>query len=282
MILSDLSPFPASVDWEGNCIQLRPFDLRAITWAERFFSLEDENGFERMNEILRSDLDQNLTLNTVIDVVYHLGEIDLNKIKIQSASDFKQAIVKGGRAFENLEEVVLSASDYASTIKNDSQRESELKSEIEKAIEYLKTNKQKRIAGVIYEFQKALKEILEDSFPKKRKEPEVKGGEIYKKLTANKKESRGSTNWDRVYIDFYRAGGMTIEQFFSLTMKQIDILHPELTYKDFEDLKFTAGLHGRKMSGNVTRREEQTEFTPEDVSAFEKMHERLTKEGRIN
>jgi hypothetical protein len=54
MELHELLPFPLSVEWEGQEIQLKPFDLRSMTWAERFFCLDDQGGFERMNETLKN------------------------------------------------------------------------------------------------------------------------------------------------------------------------------------------------------------------------------------
>jgi hypothetical protein len=49
MELSELRPFPLYVFWEGEPVKLKPFDLEAITWAERFFLFNGENGFYRMD-----------------------------------------------------------------------------------------------------------------------------------------------------------------------------------------------------------------------------------------
>lgn len=130
-------------------------------------------------------------------------------------------------------------------------------------------------------FGDALQTVFKNSFPPQQKE-QVTGGEIFKKLTHKKKgESAIDTDWEQIYVAFYMAGGMSLDEFYNLTMRQINYLYPEINYKISESFSIQAGIYGRKLK-NKPQRKQQTEFTSHDIAAFEKMHHELMKENKVN
>jgi hypothetical protein len=235
--LSELNPYPVYVIWEEEAIELKPFDLRAITWAERFFYYEGENGFDRMNRLLTDQDNERELLNTVIDVVYYLGIEDFQAIGVSCPVGLKKLFNK--------------KDDY-----------------------------RERLG----EFGRALQQVFKNSFSQKKQEPETTGGDLYKKLTQNKNHGSGNkTDWEQIYVSFYMAGGMSINEFYKLTMKQIDCLYPEINYKISEEFSLKARMHGVKLKSQPRRRQQEEKgFTEKDIAAFEKMHNDLMKENKVN
>jgi hypothetical protein len=234
--LSELNPFPVYVIWEEEAIELKPFDLRAITWSERFFYYEGENGFDRMDRMLSDPKDQILLSNTILDVVYYLGIEDFQSVGVSCPVKLKNLL-----------------------------------------------NKKEDYREILMHFGDELEQVFKNSFSPKIKGPEVKGGDVYKRLTGG--ESRGgiTTNWEQIYVAFYMAGGMSVDEFYKLTMKQIDILYPEINYKISEAFGIQASIYGRKLK-NQPRRAQQEEkgFTEKDIAAFEKMHDQLMKDNKVS
>ncbi len=235
MDLHELSPFPVYIQWEGKEIKLRPFDLRAITWAERFFCEEGKSGFERMNQILGDSSDIDLFTNTVVEIVFYLSE-GFESVGIHTARQLKEEIKKS-------------------------------------------EDRQLIFIGL----KEALENVLLDSFPEKEEEPEVMGGAIYQMLKAREeKEKRKSVKWEQIYAEFFRAGGMSIEQFYSLTMKQIDGIYSELKIQHGEDLSKISRVVNERIVYKEPKREEKVKFTKEEVALFEKQHAELMKGNRIH
>lgn len=203
MKLSELNPFPIYINWEGTYVKLKPFSLRAITWAERFFFMDGIDGYERMNQILRNEEGEDIFFNSVIDIVYFLGYEGFEDVGISSPCVLKKKIAESDEKYE-----------------------------------------------ILLKFKIALEETISISFSKHKKEPEQTGGAIFEFIKRrdeqlqNEKETK--VNWDRIYIDFYRDGGMTIDQFFDLTPRQINILHRELIYRQSVDHERNLNLHGGK------------------------------------
>jgi len=238
MNLEDLSPLKVFIGWEGESIKLKPFNLRAIVWAERFFFNGEKNGFERMNHILSGGEGEEALYNSIIDVIYFLGSDDFEYYNISCSVGLKNKVA-----------------------------ESEHKSEI------------------ILEFTSGLEMVLLGSFPDATKETEVKGGKIFKQIQKNKKPDKAGineTNWGQIYTEFYQAGGMGIDQFMGMTMRQIGPLLEEIRFKKFEDLNLLSEIIQKKITIKKPKRKVVGEFTNEDVSAFEKEHERLAKRGEIH
>lgn len=131
--------------------------------------------------------------------------------------------------------------------------------------------------ALISQLLQAIRQVLEQSFPKAEPEPERAGGEIYRKLTAKKTDTinTDSTNWAQVYADFAGHFGTTIDQFYSLTMAQVEVLHREIVIAKAENLKFQGSIHGAKMKGFKIPHREKVSFTDSDVSSFEAEHLKL-------
>jgi hypothetical protein len=211
MYLNDLNPCPSCIDWDGHEIELKPFSLRSITWAERFFFKDNISGFQRMNEILSGKGDRNVFNNTVIDIVYYLSS-GFDQVGIKTVVDLKKTIAK-----------------------RDDSRE------------------------IINNFIKVIEQILVDSFPKRKEEPEQTGGAIFqflKKQEEELKKEQGEqdTNWAEIYINFFRAGGMALDEFYSLTMRQISELYPELIYQQMVEYGNQVEMHGRKLKQKPRRK----------------------------
>jgi len=199
MDLSEFSPFPVSVDWEGQEITLKPFDLRSMTWAERFFCLDDEGGFDRMNEILKNKHGEAAFQNAVIEIIFYLSGSGFQKHGIFTAKELKEDI----RTHEN-----------------------KLK--------------------IFIDFRDTLSEILKTSNPEKvAPEPELTGGAIFEFFKAQEEEKhQPKINWAQTYTKLYETGGMSIDEFYSLTIRQLFAIIEEITYLDGEDFKDNAMIHG--------------------------------------
>ena len=235
MKLSELSPFPTFLKWEGAQIQLKPFSLRAITWAERFFFRPETDGFDRMNRILGNHEGQDVLFNSLIDIVYYLGFEGFDKIGFDSPDKIKAKVAESDKKMQILEE-----------------------------------------------FKEKVEQIISDSFPKQPKRPEFKGGKRFEEIT----KGAGSTaqdNWDQIYVEFFRSGGMSIDDFMELTVKQIGPLISEIQHKRTEELHILSDLIHKKISIKKPRRQlPHVDFTEEDVTTFEKMHAKLVEQSRIH
>lgn len=280
MNLSELSPYPVFIDWEGQAIKLKPFDLRAITWAERFFFKDGQNGFERMNHILSNPDDQNLIFNTLIDIVYYLGSENFKRIGILSAVELKKTF--GGQYMYNLEQTIETATNYLHESTLDESTTELMENAIIYAIRVLNT----RINRVekLGEFKDAVEQSFESAFPPQKKQRKRTGGDLYEKLfrIRNKKEQSNSSKWDQIYTSFYMSGGISLEDFFGFTMKQIEILLPEISYEIEKNYERQVEIHGRKLTSKVRRQEPEMEFTEEDVSRFEQIHQKLNARRKIS
>jgi hypothetical protein len=77
MDLTEFNPLPVVAELDGNVFELRLFDLRAVTWAERYFSDTDSGGLEVLQGILNSPLDNqddwNQYTNAIAQIVFYLN-----------------------------------------------------------------------------------------------------------------------------------------------------------------------------------------------------------------
>lgn len=273
MELSELNPFPVVIEWEGQEIELRSFDLKAITWADWFFDVEDGKGFSKMNENLSSP-DPNLVLNTILDIVYHLAEgID------ESVSEFKKSVINGG--FHNLNPAIDQATEYLAGV-TDRERFSAFSPILEEALELKSKLDAYNVADKVKEFKQALDKVIENSFPENQNE-QIEGGEIFKSF-AKKEEEQKEGDWERIYTDFSHALGLSIDDFYKLTMRQIDAIYEEISVKAHEEFRMNASIHGIKSNRiqGAKRRKKKSQFTKEDVATFKKMHQKLVDQCRIN
>ena len=135
---------------------------------------------------------------------------------------------------------------------------------------------------ILLQFKKALEEVLVNSFPTSAKRPEFQGGKKFDAISKGTK-SRQPENWEQIYIEFFRTGGMTIDKFMDLTMRQIGPLLQEIQYKKTEELNILSDLIHKKIAIKKARRQlPQLDFTEDDVKTFEKMHAKLMQQSRIN
>ena len=158
--------------------------LKAITWADWFFDVEDGKGFSKMNENLSSP-DPNLVLNTILDIVYHLAEgID------ESVSEFKKSVINGG--FHNLNPAIDQATEYLAGV-TDRERFSAFSPILEEALELKSKLDAYNVADKVKEFKQALDKVIENSFPENQNE-QIEGGEIFKSF-AKKEEEQKEGDW---------------------------------------------------------------------------------------
>jgi len=282
MGLSDFCPYPLSIEWNGLDITLKPFDLRAMSWSERFFSLDGQCGFERMGQTLKNEHGDIARENAIVEIVFHLAGDQFKKIKIYK-DGFKETTVKRdwkerlfSRPWKPLvkekpgePEPCMIESGFIST------------PEILK--EEIRNHKNK--VEIFNGFVDKINKIINSSFTPQEEEEEPKGGSIFNALRAQSKGARKQDqviDWSPIYVELYSAGGMSIEQFLSLTPKQVDLLRQDIHCKRFDDNEFNAKIHGMKMKGAPVRRGQQMKFSKEDIAEFEEIHSRLTEERRIN
>ena len=220
---SEFSPYPIVIVWENQELELKPFDLRAITWAERFYFLDDQNGLERMHRILKNEEGEAAFQNAVIDIIHHLS---CGGFGIQ-ASELKESV----RAHED------------------------------------------RI-NIFNGFTTALNKTFSISFPQKKEEPELTGGAIFqffKDMEDEKGKPESKTNWAQIYTKFYAAGGMTIDQFYGLTLKQIELINEELVFVNAESFRDNAAVHGIPANKiKMPRRKGKVDFSESNIADLEK------------
>lgn len=231
MDLVDLNPGPVLTKVGDLIFKLRLFDLRAVVWAESFFSESDRGGLNAMYYILNNPEKWRVFSSTVADVAFYLAE----NMEIKTPEGFKEKI-----------------------------NESKNPDKISKNIAHL---------------HQSIFEVLKKSFPNQKK-ISLSGGEIFQKTA--KQEDQKPTNWARVYADFYRLGGISIDQFYSLTMRQIDAIHSNIdegrTREKIENMQFQCSIH--KMPKNSwpkmpQRRTETVEIDQDEIKRRQAEHDKL-------
>lgn len=231
MELHELNPFPVSIHWEGREITLKPFSLRSITWAERFFCIEGVGGFERMNRLLGNPENVEQFQDTVAEIIFHLSE-GFQDFGIHSADQLKETI----RKKEDSDIIFLGMTE-------------------------------------------ALNQIFIESFPDRKEErpPEFDGK---KKLIIKQKRKKEDSRWENIYAKMYLSGGLSLDKFYDLTMKQIESIMPEIRFIQIEDLSIESEIINKKMV--YKRPQRQIDWSEDDEKVFEKMHEKLMEQNRIN
>jgi hypothetical protein len=271
------------VDWEGTPIELRPFDLRAITWAERFFAKDEARGFDRMNKILSNFNDQTTLQNTIVDVVYHLGERDFKRVGVESVVELKTALFKGpdysqlDRAFDTVDSYRILLHEC-----HDYDRSEKIEAAMKQALEFRNQPSINRLEKVD-EFKDAVEEVIKNSFTESKPEPEQTGGAIFQMLKAREKSmTKPRQHWEQIYTEFFLAGGMTVQDFISLTIKQINAILPEINFSKSKEVETQCDIHGLKLKHRVRRKESDEDFSDANIPGFEKMHEKLMQGDGIN
>lgn len=131
---------------------------------------------------------------------------------------------------------------------------------------------------------KSISEVLKKSFPQGKKDV-ISGGEIFNKATQS--EGEQSTDWGKVYSDFYRFGGMTIDQFYCMTMFQIDEIYSKIDEgkkgERIEEMQFDCSIHGIKKQHwpkMPMRRPAAKEVDKDEIKRREAEHQNLFKDGK--
>ena len=232
MDLVDLNPGAINTSVGGTVFKLRLFDLKAVVWAESFFSESDRGGLNAMYYILGDPDKWNVFSSSVMDIAFYLSE------------------------------------------------DSEIKTRGELRDKINTSNPSQAIAIL----QKSISEVLKKSFPQGEK-TEITGGDIFKKATQS--EEKKPVNWARVYADFYRFGGMTIDQFYSMTMLQIDAINSQIddgrTREKIELMQFDCSIHGVKKQNwpkMPQRKSEAKEVDQDEINRRQEAHENLFKNGK--
>jgi hypothetical protein len=227
MDLIDLNPGPVLTRVGDLIFKLRLFDLRAVVWAESFFSESDRGGLNAMYYILNNPEKWNVFSSTVADVAFYLAE----DLAIKTPEEFKKKI----------------------NVSNPPQ-----------AIAIL---------------NQSITEVLEKSFPKGNKTA-ITGGELFKKAVQNEEQKK--TDWANVYAEFYRAGGISIDRFYSLTMLQIDAIYRRIdegrTREKIENMQFQCSIHGIKKQNwpkMPQRKIETKEIDQDEIKRRQEEHKKL-------
>lgn len=128
---------------------------------------------------------------------------------------------------------------------------------------------------------KSISKVLEKSFPQGEKNA-IAGGEVFNKAVQN--EEQKPTNWAKIYADFYRFGGMTIDQFYSMTMRQIDAIYSQIdegrTREKIELMQFDCSIHGIKKQNwpkMPIKTESKQEVDKNEIKRRQEEHEKLFK-----
>ena len=232
MDLVDLNPGPVLTRVGETVFKLRLFDLKAVVWAESFFSESDRGGLNAMHYVLNNPDNWNVFSSSVTDIAFYLAE----DLEPKTQEEFRKLI----------------------NASNPSQ-----------AIAIL---------------QKSISEVLKKSFPQGEKTA-ISGGEIFNKTIQN--EGKQSTDWSKVYADFYRFGGMTVDQFYSMTMTQIDSIYSQIdesrTREKVESQQFDCSIHGVKKQNwpKMPQRKAGTkEIDQDEIKRRQEAHEKLFKGGK--
>lgn len=225
------------------------------------------------------NLNPNPVLTRVGDLIFKLRLFDLNAV-VWAESFFSESDRGGLNAmyyilnnFENWKVFASSVADIAFYLAED--LEIKTPEKFKEAINA--SNPSQSIAFL----SKSISEVLEKSFPQGNKTV-ISGGEIFNKATQN--EEQKPTDWAKVYADFYRFGGMTLEQFYSLTMRQIDAIYIRIdegmTREKVELMQFDCSIHGVKKQNwpKMPQRKVETKEVDEDeIKRRQEEHEKLFK-----
>ena len=232
MDLVDLNPGAINTRVGETVFKLRLFDLRAVVWAESFFSEADRGGLNAMHYILGNPDKWNVFSSSVADIAFYLSE----DLEAKNPAEFKELI----------------------NASNPSQ-----------AIAIL---------------QKSISEVLKKSFPQGEKAA-LTGGDIFNKATQS--EEKKPVNWAKIYADFYRFGGATFDQFYSMTMLQIDAVYSQIdegrTREKIELMQFDASIHGVKKNNwpkMPIKIESRKEVDQDEIKRRQEAHEKLFKGGK--
>jgi len=227
MDLVGLNPCHVLTSVGDLAFRLRYFDLRAVVWAESFFSNEDRGELNVMYYVLDHPEEWDKFAPTVANIAFYLSE----GLEIKTFEEFAEKI---------------NASNAS------------------------------RATAIL---KKAIDEVLERSFPVCKKDV-VTGGEIFNKSVQNKDQK--STDWANIYADFYRFGGMTLDQFYSLTMLQVDAIYTQIvesqTREKIELMQLQCGINGipKKNWPKMPRlRQDRESIDPEEMEAKKNRFKKL-------
>ena len=141
-----------------------------------------------------------------------------------------------------------------------------------------KINESNPTESIAY-LSESIKKVLKKSFPKNKKTV-IDGGEIFKNATKN--EEQKPTDWAKIYADFYRFGGMTIDQFYSLTMAQVDEIYKEIdfgrTKEKIELMQFHCSIKGVKKENwpkMPKKQDPEKEINEDEIKRRQEEHEKL-------
>jgi DUF438 domain-containing protein len=142
------------------------------------------------------------------------------------------------------------------------------------------SNEKKTISRNIAILNDSIQKVLKKSFPDKSG-VSVSGGEIFNNIVKN--EQPEPTNWAKVYADFYRIGGMTRNEFFSMTVRQISEIYSQIdegrTREKIESMQFNCGIHGIKKENWPKMPQKRTTKTidEDEIKRRQEEHEKLFK-----
>ena len=172
---------------------------------------------------------------------------------------------QNGSGFDNLKKI-LSSSDnpgYGLALANTCYHLSSiglLNSEINTVEEFAERINNSNDKNDVVVLNNKLSEVFKNSFPEKIDEPELTGGaifEYFKSMEAEKQDIE--INWAETYMRIYAVGGMSIDEFYKLTIKQIGIISEEIGYLKAYDFRDNAMIHGIPANKiKVPRRKEKT------------------------
>jgi hypothetical protein len=100
---------------------------------------------------------------------------------------------------------------------------------------------------------------------------------------SKKIETKTEAYWEQIYAKFFIYGKLTIDQFYSLTMRQIDILSKEIQYSRQEELNILSELiHKKMMIKPPVRSFEEIELNEADQAEFKKMYDHMVQNLRVH
>ena len=232
MDLVDLNPGAIYTSVGETVFKLRLFDLKAVVWAESFFSESDRGGLNAMHYVLGNPDNWKVFSSSVADIAFYLA----HDLEAKTPAEFKE-LING-------------------------------------------SNPSQAIAIL----QKSISEVLKKSFPQGEK-TEITGGDIFNKATQS--EEKKPVNWAKIYADFYRFGGMAIDQFYSMTMTQIDAIYSQIdegrTREKIELMQFDCSIHGVKKTNwpkMPIKSNSDSEVDQDEINRRQEAHAKIFKDGK--
>ena len=135
-------------------------------------------------------------------------------------------------------------------------------------------------AGAIARLSVAINQVLKNSFPDQPAEsnnPDIP--ENLKSKNDLPPEEQKSTNWARVYVQVARELGISIDQFYSMTMRQVESILTEIAEVKHADLLNDMKLHGFNGKASKPQISKPKEiWSDEEKADFKKMNENLISE----